>query len=69
MTSEFNFKKYLYIFLGIILLVANTQTFSQGENVVSEIVSQQEIEELSAMAKRIRIEYKRTLKGRHKRLY
>lgn len=60
-TKEFNFKKHLCIVLGIILLVANTQIFSQEEKVISSIVSHEEIEELSALAKDIQRRYKNTL--------
>lgn len=60
MASEFNFKKHLCILLGIILLITNTQIFSQEENITS-IVSKEEITELSSLAKKIRVEYKMTL--------
>ncbi len=63
MTVKFNFKKHLCIFLGIILLVTNTQIFSQEENITRSIVSEQEIEELSAMSKNIARIYKTTLRN------
>ena len=61
--TEFNFKKHLCILLGIILLVANTQIFSQEENALANIVSPQEIEELSILARNVRAKYNESLKN------
>ncbi len=59
----FNLKKHICILLGIILLVSSTQIFSQEEKAISGIVSSQEIEELSVLAKDIQRIYKKTLKN------
>ena len=56
-------KKYFCILIGIILLISNTQIFSQEENVISNAVSQQEIEELSSLARDITRRYKNTLRN------
>ena len=59
--KTFNLKKHICILLGIILLVSSTQIFSQEEKAISDIISREEIEELSALAKDIQRRYKNTL--------
>lgn len=61
--KKFDLKKHICILLGIILLVSSTQIFSQEEKAISGIVSRQEIEELSALAKDIQRRYKNTLRN------
>lgn len=56
-------KKCFCLLICVILLTSSTQIFSQEENAISSIVSQQEIEELSSLAKDITRRYKSTLKN------
>ena len=57
---KFDIKKCFSLFICAILFISNTQGFCQELNRTSNIISPEEIKELSALAKNISAKYKKT---------
>ncbi len=63
MMNIYNFKRSLCLLISIILLFSNMPAFCQEMGNMSSIISQEEIDELTALAKNITGRYNRTLKS------